>query len=113
MNDQDFWKTHTKAQVAEYMKSVRYRPDDTDPRTSLTKISIPGFWLFGDQDNVIPIDFSVARLDGLIQQGHTNFQYAVVAGYGHTLDGITFNAPPYATMVAWIKETVSRLPRSR
>jgi pimeloyl-ACP methyl ester carboxylesterase len=113
MNDQDFWKTHTKAQVAEYMKSVRYRPDDTDPRTSLTKISIPGFWLFGDQDNLVPVDLSVARLDGLIQQGHSSFQHAVVAGYGHMLGGITLDAPPYATMVTWIKETISRLPRSR
>jgi pimeloyl-ACP methyl ester carboxylesterase len=116
MNDQDFWKTHTKAQVAQYMGSGRFvigRPDDTDPRTSLTKISIPGFWLFGDQDNLVPVDLSVARLDGFSRQGHSNFQHVVIAGYGHMLGGINSNTPPYAKMVAWIKETVSRLPRSR
>ena len=32
MNDQDFWKTHMKEQVADYMKSAPYRADDIDAK---------------------------------------------------------------------------------
>ena len=94
------------------MKSVRYRADDTDPRNSLSKLSIPGLWLFGDTDNLVPVDLSVARLEGLTHEGHSNFEYSVVPGYGHNLMD-SLRAPAYSAMVSWIKRTVAKLPASR
>ncbi|HEX4080285.1 MAG TPA: prolyl oligopeptidase family serine peptidase [Rhizomicrobium sp.] len=105
-NDPGFWRTHTQRQVDEYMKSVRHRADDIDPRTSLSKLSIPGLWLFGAQDNEIPVALSVARLETLIQHGHPKFEYGIFAGYGHNVFD-TPEAPAYRQMVAWIKRTVA------
>lgn len=110
-NDSDFWKTHTREQVTEYMKSVRYQADDVDPRNSLSALSIPGLWLYGSEDNLVPVDHSVDRLNSLIRQGHNNFQYRIVPGYGHRLVD-TFNAPAYISMVEWIKGIVTTSPGS-
>ena len=107
MDNQDFWKTHTRDQVAEYMQSVGYRADDIDPRTSLSKLSIPGLWLFGDEDNLVPVDLSVARLESLIQQRHSDFEYGVMPGYGHNIVD-----PAYSAMVSWIKRTITTVPAS-
>jgi uncharacterized protein len=43
---------------------------DTDPSTSLEKLSIPGFWIFSDNDGSIPADLSIARLQVLRRSGH-------------------------------------------
>jgi pimeloyl-ACP methyl ester carboxylesterase len=108
-NDANFWKSHTQEQVTEYMKSVRYRPDDVDPRSSLARLSIPGLWLYGATDNLVPVDYSIGRLDGLIRQGHNNFEHRIVPGYGHNL----LDSPAYSLMVAWIKSTANKLLHSQ
>lgn len=105
--DVAFWKSHTHEQVADYMKSVPYRKDDVDPRTSLAKLSMPSLWLYGDQDNLVPVDLSITRLQDMIRQGHSNFEYRVVAGYGHNIVGAGNAAPAYLQTVAWI-EAVTR-----
>lgn len=65
------------------MRSVRYRPDDLDPRDSLTRLSIPGLWLFGGLDQSIPVALSVVRLDELRSVGHQRFEYRVYPSVGH------------------------------
>jgi pimeloyl-ACP methyl ester carboxylesterase len=107
-----FWKTHTQQQVDAYMKSVRRRPDDLDPRASLSKLSLPGLWLFGAQDNIVPVHLSVVRLKMLIQQGHRNFEYRIFPGYNHNVFD-TPKAPAYRQMVAWINTTVAKIGQSR
>lgn len=101
----DFWKTHSREQVTEHMKSVRYRPDDVDPRVSLTKLSVPGLWLYGDRDILVPVDLSVDRLQGLEAQGH-KFESRIVPNHGHELLG-TAKAPAHALMVERIKSIAS------
>jgi hypothetical protein len=108
MNDQNFWKTHTKEQVADYMKSAPDHADDTDPRSSLSRISILGLWLFGDDDNIVPVDLSVTRLESLIRRGHRNFEYSFL-GYGHF---VVNSRPGYASMVSWINRMVANVPSS-
>jgi pimeloyl-ACP methyl ester carboxylesterase len=101
--DPAFWKSHTHEQVADHMKTASYRTDDVDPRTSLAKLTIPSLWLYGDQDNLVPVDLSIARLQDVIRQGHSNFEYRVIAGYGHNIIGEGNIAPAYLQTVAWIK----------
>jgi len=101
----DFWRTHTPQGVATAMTSVNHRPDDVDPGTSLSKLSIPGLWLFGGQDNLIPVSLSVSKLESLIRRGHRNFQYKIFPDYGHNLFD-TAMAPSHAAMVAWIESTL-------
>ena len=74
---------------------------DTDPSTSLEKLSIPGFWIFSDNDGSIPADLSIARLQVLRRSGH-RYDYALFSGLGHNnMDGT------FAVATGWI----GRLPR--
>ncbi len=79
----DFWEHHTQADVDAHMRSVRSRPDDFDPRDSLSRLSIPGLWLFGGRDQSIPVALSVRRIDGMRSVGHHRFEYRVYPALGH------------------------------
>jgi len=108
-NDSTFWKTHTRQEVAEYMKSVSHVPDDVDPRPTLSRLHIPAFWAFGGQDNVMPVDLSVTRLEELIAKGQSQFRYQVYPEYGHKVIEFDFFrvalSHPFREGVDWIKKT--------
>jgi pimeloyl-ACP methyl ester carboxylesterase len=106
--DATFWDTHTQSQVADYMKAVTYRPDDVDPRKTLSKLHIPAVWAFGGRDTNVPVDLSVIRLEGLIRAGHSDFEYRVFPDVGHDLSGPP-NQPRFRYVVDWIKATASRI----
>jgi pimeloyl-ACP methyl ester carboxylesterase len=89
------------------MKSAPNSPDDVDPRTSLIGASIPALWIFGGKDTSIPADLSVSRLEGLIAQGRTNFEYKVFPEGGHKLAGS--KDPRYPYMTRWIESTAAKL----
>ena len=58
--------------------------------TSLEKLSIPGLWIFSDNDASIPVDLS-SRLKRLTRSGH-RYEYVLFPGLGHNnMDG-TFSA---------------------
>jgi pimeloyl-ACP methyl ester carboxylesterase len=70
---------------------------DTDPSESLKNLSIPGLWLFSDNDGSIPVDLSIERLQTLRRGGY-QYNYVLFSGLGHNnIDGT------FATAVAWIK----------
>ena len=74
---------------------------DTDPATSLEQLTIPGFWIFSDNDGSIPADLSIARLQLLRRKGH-RYDYALFSGLGHNnMDGT------FSVATNWI----NRLPR--
>lgn len=108
-SDSTFWKTRTRQEVAEYMKSVSYASDDVDPRAALSRLYIPAFWAFGGRDNIMPVDLSVTRLEELIARGQSHFRYKVYPEYGHEV--IVFDFPrvslsdPFREGVDWIKKT--------
>jgi uncharacterized protein len=70
---------------------------DTDSGESLKKLSIPGLWLFSDNDGSIPVGLSIERLQALRMSGH-RYDYVLFSGLGHNnMDGT------FATAVDWIK----------
>ncbi len=70
---------------------------DTDPTTSLKALSIPGFWIFSDNDGSIPVDLSIARLQMLRRRGQ-RYDYALFSGLGHNnMDGT------FAIATDWIR----------
>ena len=70
---------------------------DTDSSESLKKLSIPGLWLFSDNDGSIPVGLSIERLQALRMGGH-RYDYVLFSGLGHNnMDGT------FATAVDWIK----------
>lgn len=70
---------------------------DTDSNESLKKLSIPGLWLFSDNDGSIPVMQSIERLQQLRKDGHA-FDYVLFSGLGHNNMGHTF-----ATAVDWLE----------
>ena len=70
---------------------------DTDAAEDLARLSIPGFWIFSDNDASIPVDLSVSRLQALSKNGH-RYEYTLFPGLGHhNMD------PTFETATAWIK----------
>ena len=70
---------------------------DTDSTENLGKLSIPGLWLFSDNDGSIPVGLSIERLQRLRKGGHP-YDYVLFSGLGHDNIGGTF-----ATAVDWLK----------
>ncbi len=69
---------------------------DTDSSEDLARLSIPGLWIFSDNDASIPVDLSIERLQSL-RRGH-RYDYVVFPGLGHDNMG-----PTFATATDWIK----------
>lgn len=60
---------------------------DTDSGEILQHLSIPGLWIFSDNDGSIPVDLSLERLKSLRATGH-RYDYALFSGLGHNnMDG--------------------------
>jgi pimeloyl-ACP methyl ester carboxylesterase len=60
---------------------------DTDSSEDLAKLSIPGFWIFSDNDPSIPVDLSIERLRTLQRDGH-DYEVILYKGLGHNnMDG--------------------------
>jgi len=55
---------------------------DTDSGDDLAKLSIPGLWIFSDNDASIPVDLSLTRLQALRREGH-HYDYVMYSGLGH------------------------------
>lgn len=101
----------TNSDITEAMRGVAYRPDDVDPRASLTGLTIPGLWLYGDRDPYVPVALSIARLDELTVRVKSPFKHQVFPGEGHNLlDSPT--QPSWQYMVQWIHDT-TRKPAAR
>jgi pimeloyl-ACP methyl ester carboxylesterase len=63
---------------------------DTDASLDLAKLSIPGLWIFSDNDTSVPVDLSIDRLQGLRKAGH-RYDYVLFSGLGHNNMDQTFS----------------------
>jgi len=69
---------------------------DTDSSEDLAKLSIPGLWIFSDNDPSVPVDLSIDRLRVLRKNGH-DYEVVVFPGLGHNnMDG------SFKTATDWI-----------
>jgi pimeloyl-ACP methyl ester carboxylesterase len=70
---------------------------DTDSSVTLESLSMPGLWIFSDNDGSIPVDLSLERLKSLRDSGH-RYDYALFSGLGHNnMD------PTFAVATDWIR----------
>jgi len=72
---------------------------DTDASQDLEKLSIPGLWIFSDNDTSVPVDLSIARLQSLRRRGH-RYDYVLFSGLGHNNMDRTFTVA-----TDWIKRS--------
>jgi pimeloyl-ACP methyl ester carboxylesterase len=94
-------------QALESRKEPYVWPDflgkDTDPSESLGKLSVPGLWIFSDNDGSIPVDLSISRLQALRRMGR-RYDYVLFSGLGHNnMEG------SFATATDWIRR-LSKAP---
>jgi len=107
----------TQTSQGEIMRRLSTAPHSGfDPVPSLAELEQPGLWLWGDQDKSIPVPESEANLKGLMDQGRSNFAYAILADADHNLQQTTqglFNEIPYSpgyhpdyytSLASWLKE---------
>ena len=114
MDDNGFWDHHThedmKTLIRPPLSAVPYLGTtdwaDLDPREALSKLSIPGLWMFGGRDRNMDVDLSIERLNGLIAAQHGNYAYRTYPDYDHQLGGI--NADVIDPSVEWIRKVVTR-----
>jgi dienelactone hydrolase len=79
---------------------------DTDSGETLKKLSIPGLWVFSDNDGSIPVGLSIERLQALRADGH-RYDYVLFSGLGHNnMDGT------FATAVDWIRRLTKAPPQA-
>ena len=70
---------------------------DSNPSDSLSKLDMPGIWIYGEKDGSIPVDLSIQRLKKLIANGH-KYEYVIYSSLGHNNMSETF-----LTVTDWIK----------
>jgi uncharacterized protein len=105
--DPAFWDHHTHEEVQKMMAGIADRLDwpSFDPREVLSKLTIPGLWVFGGRDRNVDVDVSVARLKELIAAGHPHYTYRMFPDYDHSLGGE--NEDVIDPSLAWIRATVA------
>jgi len=116
VSEEDIYSKYTAdkdTRVApDYAQALRARtepyvwPDflgrDTDSGEDLAALTIPGLWLFSDNDGSIPAGLSIERLRLLRSGGHA-YDYVLFSGLGHNnMDGT------FATAVDWLSRLVQR-----
>jgi hypothetical protein len=106
LSDPAFWEHHRHADVQTIMAGVpdHLAWDDFDPRQALSRLTIPGLWMFGGRDRNVNVDLSIAGLKGLIAAGHPAFSYRIFPDYDHRLGGE--NEDVIDPSLAWIREIV-------
>ncbi|WP_027672088.1 alpha/beta hydrolase family protein [Rheinheimera baltica] len=101
---EDFWDNHTDEDARAHIISApdRYQFEATDPKDSLNTLSIPGLWLFGEQDIQVPVKMCMEQLNGLKAQGKP-FEYVLFPSLGHD----TNKPEPLDIAIQWIKRNAT------
>jgi len=103
-----FWETHTESEVREHMRNDpdKYKFEPTDPRDVLSKLSIPGLWIFGGRDIQAPVGLSIEHLDELKATGKT-YVHQLFPELGHNT-AFSKSPEPVNFAVRWIKTSASQ-----
>ncbi len=109
----DFWENHTEADAREHTlhDPDKYQFIDTDPKVALNELSIPGLWLFGEQDIQIPVKMCLEQLNALKVQGKS-FEYSLFPALGHNTVYASITAPVDIS-IQWIKQKSIALRKNR
>jgi pimeloyl-ACP methyl ester carboxylesterase len=109
----DFWDNHTVAEAIEHTNSDpdRYQFIDTDPKVSLSTLSIPGLWLFGEKDIQIPVKICIEHLNSFKALGKP-FEYSLFPTLGHNT-AFAKTSLPFDISIHWIKQQSSSITKPK
>jgi len=79
-----FWDTHTEEDARKHTMTDpdRYEFTDVDPMDALSKLSIPGLWIFGGKDIQVPVNLSIEKLNTLKSKGKP-YEHKLFPALGH------------------------------
>jgi dienelactone hydrolase len=106
--DPNYWETHSEAEAREHIKNDpdRFQFTATDPKHSLSKLAIPGLWLYGAKDIQVPAQLCIEQLNQLKGEGKP-FEYRLYPNLGHNT-GNASDPTPVEDAIQWIKQTAKR-----
>ena len=106
-----FWDNHTESDAREHIKNDpdKYQFTATDPKKSLSTLSIPGLWLFVEKDIQIPVKLCIEQLNSFKVQGKL-FEYALFPTLGHNTASGNSTAP-FDISIQWIKHNALNIKK--
>ncbi|WP_281634453.1 alpha/beta hydrolase family protein [Flavobacterium luteolum] len=101
--DKNFWDTHSEEEARKHVFNDpnKYEFVDTDPKGILSKLSIPGIWIFGGKDIQVPANLSIEYLDALKSKGKP-YDYKLFPNLGHNT-AFSKSEEPMKDAINWIK----------
>ena len=101
--DENFWNTHSEEDTRKHVfnDTDRYEFIDTNPNYILSKLSIPGIWIFGGKDIQVPAKLSIEYLDILKSKGK-HYEYKLFPSLGHNT-AFSNSEEPMKDAINWIK----------
>jgi len=102
--NQDFWNTHSEEEARKHVFNDpdKYEFIDTNPIDVLSKLSIPGFWIFGSKDIQVPVNLSIEYLAKLKSTGK-HYEYKLFPNLGHNT-AFSNSEEPMNDAINWIKK---------
>lgn len=103
--DEKFWDTHSEEDARKHVFNDpdKYEFVDTNPNEILSKLSIPGLWIFGGKDIQVPVNLSIEHLNVLKSKGK-NYEYKLFPNLGHNTAFSDF-VEPMKDAINWMKNT--------
>lgn len=100
----DFWENHTESDARHHIFNDpdKYQFIDTDPKRALDELSIPGLWLFGEQDIQIPVKLCMEQLNEFKAKGKL-FEYVLFPSLGHNT-AFSDTTIPVDISIHWIMQ---------
>lgn len=102
--NENFWDTHTESDAREHIKNDpdKYHFVATNPQKQLSKLAIPGLWIFGGKDIQIPVVLSMENLDRLKATGK-RYEYSLFPALGHNT-AFSESPEPVKEAIQWIRK---------
>ena len=101
--NKNFWDTHSEEEARKHVFNDpdKYEFIDTNPNDVLSKLSIPGIWIFGGKDIQVPVKLSIEYLDILKSKGK-DYEYKLFPNLGHNT-AFSDDEEPMKDAINWMK----------
>ena len=101
--DENFWDSHSEEDARKHILNDpdKYEFVDINPNDALSKLSIPGFWIFGGKDIQVPVNLSIEYLN-ILKSKAKHYEYKLFPSLGHNT-AFSDSDEPMKDVINWIK----------
>lgn len=76
----------TIAQLEQIFAGFVPSGNDLDPRADLERLEVPGLWIYGEEDRIVPARSSAMILEELVSRADKPFTVRTFPGVGHSIE---------------------------